>query len=259
MIDLIKQFLNWVVYLPIFNPLLGAIAWGMLRTTPKSVRSYVVNGFGTFWAEVLPIVLLIVVALVIIRIFGLLNPGNFGHGADKQPKIKNSPLKGKNIIFPGSSVTKGFTAWGTSLVDMIVARTDAKVVKEAVSGTTLVDNSEKSYISRLKKLDKKQPCDVFVYQLSTNDATKKKPLGSVSKDTNLASFDTKTVCGAIEYIIAYAKETWNCSMVFYTSPEYASLAYASMVDALAQIAKKWDIQVVDLWNDKEINEKTTRA
>ena len=51
--------------------------------------------------------------------------------------MKNSPLKGKNFIFLGSSVTKGFAAYGQSFADMIAARNDAHCVKEAVSGTTL--------------------------------------------------------------------------------------------------------------------------
>ena len=42
-------------------------------------------------------------------------------------------------------------------------------------------------------------------------------------------------------------------MVFYTSPEYASPAYQAMVEALAGIAKKWGVEVIDFWHDREIN------
>ena len=137
-----------------------------------------------------------------------------------------------------------FAAYGKSFLDMIAARNGAVCVKEAVSGTTLADNGSKSYVSRLKALDPKIPCDLFVCQLSTNDATKKVPLGAMAAGKDMSSFDTKTVCGAIEYIIAYAKQTWNCPVVFYTNPQYASPAYKAMVEALKKIADKGGITVV---------------
>lgn len=64
--------------------------------------------------------------------------------------------------------------------------------------------------------------DVFVCQLSTNDVTKEMPIGEISESFDKNDFDTQTVAGAIEYIIAYAKETWNCHVVFYTQSKYDS-------------------------------------
>lgn len=202
-----------------------------------------------------PIGMAIVGLFYLIYIFGWLNIGNFR-------KIKSSneqnELSGKNFIFLGSSVTKGMAAYGKSFVDMIAARNHSNVIKEAVSGTTLVEKGKKNYITRLKKIDKNTPCDVFICQLSTNDATKRKPLGTISDSKDIDSFDTQTVCGAIEYIIAYAKETWNCPVVFYTNPYYTSKAYARMVEALDAIAEKWEIDVVRLWNNEDINMKFNR-
>lgn len=117
----------------------------------------------------------------------------------------------------------------------------------------MVDNGQSSYISRLKKIDKDATVDLFVCQLSTNDATQNKPLGNVSESLNLSDFDTSTVAGAIEYIIAYAKQTWNCPVLFYTNPQYDSEQYEAMVELLQQIAEKWDITVIDMWNDAEFN------
>ena len=62
----------------------------------------------------------------------------------------------------------------------------------------------------------------------------------------------KTVAGAIEYVIAYAKQTWNCPVIFYTGTQYKSEQYAQMVDLLLQIQEKWKIGVIDLWNDPEM-------
>lgn len=167
------------------------------------------------------------------------------------PSLENSPLNGKHLVFLGSSVTYGSASKGISFADYISARNGCIITKEAVSGTTLVDEGSASYISRLKKLDTKMTVDLFVCQLSTNDATQGKPLGTVSNSTNLADFDIQTVAGAIEYIIAYADVTWGCPVVFYTNPRYDSNEYAEMVTLLQKIADKWNIPIIDMWNDND--------
>lgn len=168
---------------------------------------------------------------------------------------ENSPLKDKNIVFLGSSVTYGASSRGVSFADYIGAANDCNIIKEAVSGTTLVDEGIDSYISRLIKIDA-QNADIFVCQLSTNDATQKKPLGEISNSKNINDFDTKTVAGAIEYIIAYAKDKWDCPVVFYTNPKYDSENYQAMVNLLLEIQKKWNIEIIDMWNDVDFNNIT---
>ena len=64
--------------------------------------------------------------------------------------------------------------------------------------------------------------DAFVCQLSTNDASKEMPMGELSSSENLEDFDTQTITGAMEYIIVYAKQTWNCPVIFYTGTKYDS-------------------------------------
>lgn len=79
-------------------------------------------------------------------------------------------------------------------------------------------------VKMLKKLDTEMTADLFLCQLSTNDASQGKPLGEVGKSFELEAFDTSTVAGAIEYIIAYAGQTWNCPVLFYTNPRYSAAA-----------------------------------
>lgn len=175
--------------------------------------------------------------------------------ANAQP-LNGSPLQGKTIIFLGSSVTYGSAAKGESFVDYMVKQDGIVAIKEAVSGTTLVDETvgdKKSYIERMKTIDPTIQADAFICQLSTNDATMKKPLGEVSDSFELEDFDTQTVAGAIEYVIAYTKQTWDCPVIFYTGTQYKSEHYEKMVTLLLQIQKKWDIGVINLWNDEEMN------
>lgn len=211
----------------------------------------------------LKIVLSIFLILVFIaggyvgNMLGVFNEGNYGEYSLKDTaSVSDSPINGKTVIFLGSSVTFGYGSLGVSFTDFLEKTDRITAVKEAVSGTTLVDIKSNSYVSRMKNIDKNIKADAFVCQLSTNDATKEMPLGDISDGFNMDSFDTQTVAGAIEYIIAYAKETWNCPVVFYTQAKYDSGHYAKMVDLLLGIQKKWNLTVIDLWNNDEINSIT---
>lgn len=174
----------------------------------------------------------------------------------KRSMRSDNPLNGKHIVFLGSSVTYGAASNGVSFVDFLAERTGCRVTKEAVSGTTLVDDAPDSYICRMKKLNPEMKVDLFVCQLSTNDATQMKDLGEACRTYDMDDFDTLTVAGAIEYIIAYARKTWKCPVAFYTSPRYDSARYAAVVGLLQMIRRKWDIVLIDLWNDSVFNDIT---
>lgn len=191
----------------------------------------------------------------------------------KTEKDEADPLSGLEIAWLGSSVTYGQGAAGYSMADTIAEKHAAThSYKYAISGTTLAqaqvasclptdtDGSHGSYIYRMKQLNKDKHYDLFIVQLSTNDATNGVPMGEISADKELESQDTSTVIGAMEYIIAYIQETWNCPVMFYTGTKYDSEQYSEMVDVLKQIADKWGIGVINLW-DSEINDidDATRA
>ena len=180
-------------------------------------------------------------------------PGNRAkYHPDRVETKKDSTLRGKRMIFLGSSVTLGAASLGISFADYLEKMDGIEMIKEAVSGTTLVTGSNTdstSYIPRMKTIDPDYQADCFVCQLSTNDATQGKPFGTVSDSFDPESFRTETIAGAIEYIIAYAKKTWGCPVVFYTGTKYESDAYGKMVCLLQKIQAKWDIGVIDMWND----------
>lgn len=201
------------------------------------------------------IVVALIVTIPILKSKGLLFESGNGdeYSVEKTDVIKNSPIKGKTVIFLGSSVTYGSASKGESFADFLAKKDGIIAIKEAVSGTTLVDEDNSSYISRMKKLDKNLKPDIFICQLSTNDATKKKELGSVGESFEIDGFDTKTVAGAIEYIIAYVGEVYDCPVVFYTGTKYDSEQYEKMVNLLHEISEKWGTDVIDLWNDDEMN------
>lgn len=184
----------------------------------------------------------------------LLSEGNNEKYSPENVKpLENSPLSGKKICHLGSSVTYGLSAKSVSFVEYIDKRNGSISEKYAVSSTTLSDAKPNSYVERLKKIDTEKVFDIFVCQLSTNDASSDIPLGELSNDNN---YNTKTICGAIEYIINYVKVTWNCPVVFYTNCFYEDDKYAQMVKLLKQITEKHDICLIDLYSDTEFNDIT---
>ncbi|NLB19191.1 MAG: SGNH/GDSL hydrolase family protein [Syntrophomonadaceae bacterium] len=172
----------------------------------------------------------------------------------------NDPLSGLEIIWLGSSVSYGQSALGYSMADYLEESHPALVShKYTVSATTLVDDNAASYVSRMKEIPTDLRPDLFIVQLSTNDAMFDKPFGTLSSSKNIEAFDTHTIYGAMEYIIAYASETWDCPVVFYSGTYYDSATYSNdgsyygrMVEALLDIQKKWGILVIDLYNNQEM-------
>lgn len=178
------------------------------------------------------------------------HPGNGPEYAPEKLRTEpGSPLAGKRLLFLGSSVTYGSASLRTSMADYIGILDGCEIVKEAISGTTLADIGGQSYVARLKKVDKSQHFDAVICQLSTNDATRSLPLGKISDS---GEYDTATVAGAMEWIISWAKAVWNCPVYFYTGTRYESDAYQAMVDMLYALSEKWDIGIIDLWNDPEM-------
>lgn len=178
------------------------------------------------------------------------------------------PLAGKTIYWLGSSVTEGASSNGITMAEYIAKRQNAVCVKEAVSGTTLLGDiddpaNQDSYVKRLittQAFDKNAGVDAFVCQISTNDtgnAQRVAQLGSVTPDDKkaLSDFDTATTLGAVEYIICYVQQTWNCPVVFYSGTWYGGETgyhYGHLVDEVKKLEAKWGITVLDLYHDAEM-------
>lgn len=172
------------------------------------------------------------------------------YSLDKLKVDDKSKLKGLTIGFLGSSITYGAMSLGVSFVDYLAKIEGIKTIKEAISGTTLVDDKDDSYISRLKRIDKNIRFDFFIVQLSTNDMWQNKPLG------NLDDTSTHTICGAINFIIKYIRNTYKVSPIFYTNPKFNNHGYQKMVEVLLKIAQKETILVIDMYNDRKFSKIT---
>lgn len=147
-------------------------------------------------------------------------------------------LQNKTVLFLGSSVTYGSAAGGVSFADIMAESCGINMIKEAVSGTTLADINESSYVSRLKKLDSSLKIDLFICQLSTNDAA-----------LNLPVEQTES---AIRFIIEFVKASFDCPIVFYTGTYFESPKYAELVSLLISLQNEYDFHILNLWDDPEM-------
>lgn len=174
--------------------------------------------------------------------------------------VENSPVKGNVYYWLGSSVTYGALTDGISMSDFFAKKWDCVSIKEAVSGTTLNASNTGSYVSRfdryLESPDRAEHLDGFICQLSTNDTRNKGAFGLVMPDfvTGAEAFDVNTTFGAMEYICAKVRETWNCPIYFYTNTPFNDAAYEDMVQALELMASKWDITIIDMYRDTAFND-----
>ncbi len=196
-----------------------------------------------------------------------------------------SPLSGKTFAALGSSITYGFGSKETAFVEMIAKTDSCTFIKQAISGMTLAydpqrpeTHPEGSYVRQLlDRIDPAMKIDGFVVQLSTNDAQKGIEKGVITGSFNSQDQDPSTITGAMEFILAYIRETWNCPVVFYinayldrsyiehfalTHPEFPVDIeqachdlldnYEEMIRILYELSKKWNFEIADLWNNEEI-------
>lgn len=197
----------------------------------------------------------------------------------------SSPLNGKTFAALGSSITYGYGSEGIAFPEMIAKIDQCRFIKQAISGMTLAyvperleTHPEGSYVRQLlDMIDPSEKIDAFVVQLSTNDASKGIEMGEVSDSFASADQNQTTIIGAMEFILAYIRETWNCPVIFYINAyldrgylEFFSAkspaikisvddaarnligTYEKMIEALYELQKKWNFRIADLWNNEEI-------
>lgn len=223
----------------------------------------------------------VAVTAAVVSMVVFIQPSNFKqYDVSSCTLDENSPIKGKKIYWLGSSVTLGMCSQNQAVPDFLDAMTGTVSAKEAVSGTTLFDkkqNGQDSYVTRLKnttKFDKEEKIDGFVCQISTNDAKSSfsSMWGSVSEtyeyDPN--KIDVSTTAGAMEFVVTYVEQTWDCPIFFYSGSYFTDSGvrkstnpskenYEKIISLTEDVAEKWnkvegyDIQIIDLFHDEEFN------
>lgn len=191
-------------------------------------------------------------------------------------------LAGKTIYWLGSSVTYGHASGGKSMAEFLSESEGCDSVKEAVSGTTMFTDKFStmpaaygSYTQRLTstaKFKKDEKVDAFICQISTNDAAgsyfSKWGKVTAADVTRPEQFDLYTTAGAMEYIIAYVEQTWDCPVLFYSGAYFGDGVYdgvngsdyAELIKLAYSVVQKWsgiegvEVGIIDMFNDEQFND-----
>ena len=151
------------------------------------------------------------------------------------------------LYFLVSSVTYGVLWVVYSFVDEIAKTTGWECIKDAICGATLAvcnADGELSYVARINKLNFQTNITKLIVQLSTNDAMRNVPIGALTVN---GEYNTKTILGAIEYIVHYAKTVLKCSVTFITNPFFNNKKYEKMIEYLYEIQKKSPCEIIDFY------------
>ncbi|MBD5429117.1 SGNH/GDSL hydrolase family protein [Lactobacillus sp.] len=177
-------------------------------------------------------------------------PGNAPQYSVNETKTQLSELNNHYVLFLGSSVTFGFGGLGESFVDYLWKKDGLRAIKDSENGTTLVNidtfKPNDSYVARFQA-DLSDPApEAVVLQLSTNDVRHgREELGKISD----AHYDTKTITGALEYILSEIKLLWHCPVIIFTNPDFGEPFYGKMVDRTLELKEKWQFELIDFYHD----------
>ncbi len=185
----------------------------------------------------------------------------------------NTGDKREVMYFLGSSVTYGTNDHGNSWADYLADRYGDQVIvrKRALSGTTLVNTEDASYIGRmLTQIPTTARMDHLIVQLSTNDSGWGLPIGKLGPKNEFRSeyYDNRIddygkkgnreIINGMEFIIAYAMETWQSKVTYWSGPDCSRDSYSNMESALTKlIYPKWNkkgMGVIDyfkLWHPEK--------
>ncbi len=234
-------------------------------------------------AAILAIIIVVGASTVqqLVTVTGLKSEGNSEKYDPENLTLKtDSPIIGKQLLWLGSSVFQGFGARNTSPALFIDAMDGTISTIEVKGGTFIasiganvpgssVDPSS-SYINRLRdnhSIETDPHYDLVVVQLSTNDAKGACEIGEVGD--SFTDFDETTTIGALQAIIAYAKETWGARTLVisgsyfenemtYSGGQNAEI-YLEMIEKCHELDEKWgdDFTFLDLWHNDVMYEGVT--
>lgn len=179
-------------------------------------------------------------------------PGNTPQYSVNETETELSKLNNHRVLFLGSSVTFGFGALGESFVDYLWKKDGLRAIKDAENGTTLVNvdafAAGDSYVARFQA-DLKDPTpEAVVLQLSTNDVRRgTHHLGEISD----GHYDTKTITGALEYLLSEIKLLWHCPVIIFTNPDFGEPFYGEMVARVLELKEKWQFELIDLYHNSD--------
>lgn len=180
----------------------------------------------------------------------LMSGNNSKYSASKSEKVEDSTLTDETIIFVGSNLLSGSKAGGDSFVEYLENSDGIKSAVYCGNDAVLVERGKNSLVSFVKSIPTENANPrMLLCEVPYADATDGSKIGTITDGYYDNEYKTNTVIGAMEYIISYSEDTWGCPVVFYTCQPNDNKHYAKIMDAVYQVADKWNVEVLDFYND----------
>lgn len=190
--------------------------------------------------------------------------GNNGKSSKTSFKVIASNTYNKRAIFFGDSITYGFLTNGYSWANFIKDNYDFDIVINAGISDYRVstyDDKNKWLVSEVNNYKNDIKYDYVILQGGVNDVLYNTPIGSISTSKNIEDFDINTFCGGLETYVATAINNYPNSkigyIITYQTSNYVERGikwtyedYKKYVDITKEILDKWNIDYLDLFNDK---------
>ena len=182
-----------------------------------------------------------------------------------------SPLKGKKMLFMGDSITYGSgdavspfrtgRAWAGRIADL----TGAITTNAAVGGAKVsFQRGDDNWVYSQYEPYVNEKFDIIVMHGGVNDARYDRPVGTLSegKDEATLKKNQTNYVGGLEWIF-YMVSTTNTDAKLYFIANHRLDGHAkgsakdmsAYFNAAKQACEKWGIIFIDLYNNKELNDK----
>lgn len=181
-----------------------------------------------------------------------------------------NPLKGLLIAYNGDSICEGrlsgSSANGGAYAKLIADKVNGEYSNRGVSGGILASEAPDGDPTRKVVLDvanMPQNADLVCFEGGINDYWLNVPLGDFALNDYTGSYDTTTLCGALESIIYQAMNRWpGKPIVFIIVHKVGSTAYSvnsagytfqQAHDKMIGVCAKWSIPVFDAFEKSGLN------
>ena len=182
-----------------------------------------------------------------------------------------SPLKGKTMLFMGDSITYGSgdavspfrtgRAWAGRIADL----TGAITTNAAVGGAKVsYQRGDDNWVYSQYEPHKETKFDIIVMHGGVNDARYDRTVGTLSegKDEATLKKNQTSYVGGLEWIF-YMVSTTNTDAKLYFIANHrldghskgSARDMSAYFDAAKQACEKWGVIFIDLYNNKELNDK----
>lgn len=182
---------------------------------------------------------------------GIFMSGNRSQYNPSQTEKTDSALIDQSIVFVGSNLVTGSKASGDSFVEYLRQSHGINAVVYGKDGASLVERGANSIPAMIRTIPTENANPrMILCEVPYIDGTGYSRIGQITDGYFNDQYDTKSVIGAMEFIISYSQDTWGCPVVFYTCQPNDNTHYAKIVDAVLKVADKWNIEVIDFYHDE---------